>query len=435
VSAAVKRQSWVVVGAVAVSFFFILKGYAIPLSRVINDTRSFIEFRVPYITARDLLRGQNPYNYLAPPSQRRTVDPELGIDRNGSGYFPLIELLLYAPFVSLDFSAAKVAWLTFNFLLAWLSIILLLGLRRVQRNLENVAGMVLFVLAFVPLMRSLDNGQVNIVILCLLIAAMAALSRGQEILAGFLFSVASLIKPFLGIVFVGLLLRHRWKPFFAGLVSSVLLALISLLLFGFAVHLDFVHEVMEQVYAPAWWSNQSLPAFFQRIFATDPSFQEHVPWIYMPDTARMLSLLSTALLLAIGIFLTVRYKQVPVVFNLSFWLVTGFLVSPQSFDHYFPWLLIPLSFFFFEPDGYPEQKRPFIVMACYLMLAFPSVKWSSLRFVQHGPWLLVTGCQTYGLLLLYFLMAYRHIKNYGLLESSPLSGTASGAPFSGGPSG
>jgi hypothetical protein len=153
-------------------------------------------------------------------------------------YAPLI-LALYAPLTLFAFPVAKIIWLTFNFILVWLSIFLLVRLVEDKVNAYAAIAMTLLVTNYAVIARNLAIGQSNIPIFVLLCLGFIFLKTGREVSAGIMFMLAAIYKPIPAILFAGLFLKRKWKAVLGGVVTLLICVLISIFFLGWAFTAPF----------------------------------------------------------------------------------------------------------------------------------------------------------------------------------------------------
>lgn len=185
-------------------FTAIFAGLALLLFVVehINGRFWLNDFRVYYGAGEALLNGEPLYGVAR------------GLDTGVFKYAPLLALV-YALFAPLPYSiAASVQYLLIT--LAFLD-----GLRRIDRLVREQllhgkaeAYLPLFLIAFagvVHLHRELHLGNINLMLLWLLVVALEQLLRGRAVGGGLLLGAAMLAKPHFVILLPLLALHGRWR--------------------------------------------------------------------------------------------------------------------------------------------------------------------------------------------------------------------------------
>jgi len=127
----------------------------------------------------------------------------------------------------------------------------------------RVAGALLLaaVLLWEPFWFSLTvGGQATTLAFPLLALALALHTRGRDWPAGAALGLAVLLKPFLAPMGLVLLLGGAWTLVFSVAATLGALGLLSLGVFGWPLHLQWVHAVLQESarWVVPWWNNASL---------------------------------------------------------------------------------------------------------------------------------------------------------------------------------
>jgi hypothetical protein len=180
-----------------------------------------------------------------------------------------------------------------------------------------------------------------------------------------------------------------------------LLAGLSLLLFGWPVHLTFLREVLPATGAgTVWVENQTFNGFLNRLLSP-----ERVALV--PDGGGLVRLATYAwalALTALTAWLTRPGAGLRPDIGYGLWIVALLLILPAAWIHYEALLLIPFfQAFVLARDR--EQGLAWPAVACYTLgwalLAHGNL-WTFFDRSLHGPfWQLVLSYKFYGMLLLY----------------------------------
>jgi hypothetical protein len=201
------------------------------------------------------------------------------------------------PLAKLPSLKAKRIWLVLNLVFLALAVWILrqatsLSLRRI---------LLLTFLCILPLRENFLYGQYYVLILLLLCAAYYAACRGRRFTCGAVLAVAASLKIFPALFLILFLRKRNWRAA-AGLVgTSVVLAGISVLLFGWSVHKVYLLEILPRAlhgdlvgpYVLQW---NSFTALCHRFFLAEPEMNA-APWINSPMLYSMVQALLASLLL------------------------------------------------------------------------------------------------------------------------------------------
>jgi hypothetical protein len=212
-----------------------------------------------------------------------------------------------------------------------------LGERVLGWALVGAAGLV-----FYPLMRGFYLGQVQTWIDAGVAGLVLAFVAGRPATSGVLAGLVCLVKPQLGVLVLWGLLRGQ-RRFVVGWSCAVgVLGLLSLALYGFANHLDYL-EVLSFIgrHGESFHPNQSVNGLLHRALGNGNNLR----WVdaFPPFDARIYAatLLSSAGLLAAALFWrrseAVRAPEI----DLAIAIVTLTIASPVAWIHHYA-VLLPL---------------------------------------------------------------------------------------------
>lgn len=398
-----KYRPALILATTLASLFFIGRGYIFPFCEAFTDLESHAGLRPGYFGAFDLRYGLDPYERARRFTVANPSAHPYQMDRDGFGYFPLVEVA-YLPLTFLSFPLAKAVFLSLNLLVVAWSVWLLVGLADLKKDALNIVAMILMVVCYVPIMKNMDAGQNNLFILLLLILGMKCLSAGRDVMAGALFAVCLLVKPslvFFPIVFV---LKRRFSVLMGIALTLGVSFLASVLVFGWKLHASFLKAIWEEPAVYTWWSIQNLLASLMRLLSYTDGNPEIIPWLQHPVLAWMLWGVGVIVLGAMACFVTLRFPKMPILFSLSVWVVLTMLIVKDTYDGRLVWLLPALCLLMMEGIRRAYKWQVAGVILAYGMLIVPVVKFSSFPIFHQGPLLIFSNTPTVGMLLLFGLL-------------------------------
>jgi hypothetical protein len=201
--------------------------------------------------------------YLAGESLYRSSDGHLQFK-----YAPLAAAF-YAPFAALPWNLAKISW--FLLMLGCLGGILLLTARALPGQGPvaswSVGWSLLIWLKYIG--REIELGQVNLVILLLLLALIRELSAGRDRTAGILWAVSLFIKPYAVVFLPYFILKRKWTTVATGAGTILLGLFLPVLNFGWTGNWALLKEWTQSLSHStqgllAVGDNASLYAFFAK---------------------------------------------------------------------------------------------------------------------------------------------------------------------------
>jgi hypothetical protein len=316
--------------------------------------------------------------------------------------------LVLAPLVQLSFVPALVIWRCINLGLLIAAIVLLLRIYRVPLRSWAGAGLLLLVCNLRALTDTLNYGQLDILLLLLIIAGLPALTKflaaRPSLIWGFGLGIGVMFKIYPAYLLGFALLHRRWRALAGAALAAALLLGVSLLAFGPAVHWTFLTQVFATTGAGTGWvENQTFNGLLNRLLVF-----ERLDLV--PDGGgplRLATYVWAAGLTALTAWLTRPGGGMRPGPGYSLWIVSMLLVLPSAWMHYQTLTLIPLFLVFVLARDEPERLTwPGLACAALAwgLLAHGNL-WTFFDRSLHGPfWQLILSFKFYGLLLLYSAM-------------------------------
>jgi alpha-1,2-mannosyltransferase len=352
---------------------------ALPRVLLVPGIAVFVASLTAYLLA-DHMVGSHPYDltvYLmggdawlhGRPVYEQVIHGELG-----AGYFtyPPITLLLFAPLTLLPFGVAYAVTLIVNLAALWG--VVWLSLRSI--GCQGAVGMIgaAFTLSGLalwlqPVHDSLDQGQVNLLLMLLVIAGFCLGGRT----AGLLIGIAAAIKLTPAIFIVYLLLIRRIRD-----------AVTACVIFVIASGMAFVTAPRDSW--QYWFEGTFSDARRLPLTAGDVSNQSINGIVHRFLGAGAGTLwLAIALVVAVcGIWLGVAmHRRVSPFAGVLVIAVTGLLISPVSWHEHWVWV-VPIGIYVLGTSYGIHARHPFIAGALPVVLLFPFLTWPFAWTVAQG---------------------------------------------------
>jgi hypothetical protein len=281
----------------------------------------------------------------------RPLYQEIFFERRTKFQYPPTSLL---PAVLLQQTAkpARYAWYaSFAFVLLNIAFSVLLFGRSVRdqmgaefwnrERLLLLALALMFAVTFYPMLQAYALGQIQTWINALLAIAIWAWVSGHEKTAGVLTAIACLIKPTYAPVVLWSAIRRRWGFFAAAVVSGAAGLLVSILVFGWQDHLDYLPVLSHlSQRGESFFPNQSVNGVLNRLLGNGPNLQWDAhdfppfrPLVYGVT-------IGTAVVMLAGFLLWPAVRKWPLSrfeFPLGLLIVT--VASPIAWEHHYGILL------------------------------------------------------------------------------------------------
>lgn len=198
-------------------------------------------------------------------------------------------------------------------------------------------------LTFYPVMKAYSLGQIQAWITCCFAASLLAWLKQKYLLSGLLLGLTCLIKPQYAVFIVWGLLRCQWRFSLGFLAIAAIGSLISLAIFGWANHIDYLQVLsFLSKHGEAFYPNQSFNGLLQRLLMNgdnlewnDHKFPPFHPFIYAG------TLLSSILLLAIAFWPRPLKTPLQKAIDLCVMALVATMASPIAWEHHYG-LLLPI---------------------------------------------------------------------------------------------
>lgn len=202
-----------------------------------------LDYYMYVISSHALGNGENIY--ALPASTYERIALQLGIVTKTTPYgYPTFTALLIYPLSLLPLRFGAAIWIGLSGLAALFSGIVLCSFTTEKWKQRVILSSTV---AFVPVLTTMNAGQVNLFVLLTTVLALYWLHRDRNILAGIVLSMSIWLKPF-AIALVPLMIWHRkWKALVCFLLGSLLINLFCLAVFGFSSTISQFTRVLSMV--------------------------------------------------------------------------------------------------------------------------------------------------------------------------------------------
>jgi len=290
---------------------------------------------------------------------------------------PPAAVLVVLPFGVLDFRAAWLSWNVVSLVLLGVSLWLLMRQAGLGYDSADAIPVVALLLASNPLAQQVIEGQMNLVLLALIVAAWAADRQEHQLLAGSLIGFAAAIKLYPAFLLVYFVAHRRWHAAAAFGLSLVAATGIAATAFGSDIFVIYVRDVM-----PAFahygdnLANSSLAGLASKMFVGMPGLSR--PLIIAPAAATVVKLV-----LGLGIAGLCGWKawrardrqSADIAFSAC--VVGMLLASPITWGHSFVLLVMPLLVLWRYASG-GIIRTLIAVVTALLWLVRPGWIWNAL---------------------------------------------------------
>lgn len=342
------------------------------------------DFTQVWISAKDLLNAREPY-----------LDPNLGYQNA----YPPISEIFFLPFALLSHQVALVifTYISFASIIGSVFLSLKIAINKVPWHYFLLFSGLSF--ASFPIRFSLGMGQVNIIVLFLLLLTvyLETKSKKNSLLAGLSLGAAIAIKPIFAFFLLFFALKKSWSVVLLSTLMVAALSATSTIFWPSQVWINWYHSAifpLTSFTSPAIYvyQNQGIFGFLSRQIS---NFNLR---IYLTRAA-------TVILIPLAAYLVLKKKEINL--GLSFFIITLLLFDITSWQHHFVWLMFPFVVLF----TYILKSKNVILLGL-LILSYLLISWN-IKYDYIYP-KIILSTQFYGNIILwginlYFLSA-RQIK-------------------------
>lgn len=359
-------------------------------SMYLSPTAPLVDFFLDWSAARNHMDGLSVYMSPEFSAQRYLgIQRPVGTSYRVVGHPP--NCILYAyPFAHLNYPYAFLLWNLLSIVCLLVSLVLIVRGLRIRFSLWALLPTMAGLLACIPLMSHLIQGQWTTILLLLIVLAWR-LARRDRWLAGLPLAAAVSIKLFPAVLLAHFLRRRGVVGLVVFAISFCLLTWIAAEFFGyesFSIYATHITPAATEFRFEGL--NASLVGFWFRLLVKPERgpAMSNIPLADWPYLALALAILSAGTV--IGLYLTMRLKswrdtdqrQEDLLFAIG--VVAMLLVSPITWDHYLLLLVLPLAILWCELTrrGY----RRWWLWGILLGLLFPTslIDWLWYAHVQVG---------------------------------------------------
>lgn len=228
-----------------------------------------MDFAAFYTAGEALNAGLDPYqsHIMRSPPIWDGVD----LFQHSRFLYPPLVATLFQPVAWLPYHLAKVLWMLLSLLALAASLVFAMRVAGVALDDTVAWATWLIVLVYHPLLTFLERGQIDSITMLLITVGIVWLSqRRREGAAGLLLALATLLKLHTVLMLPFLLLRRRWRALAGYAAGGIVLLLLSLLLNGPAMLLQYATVEFPRISRFGEWGTDDMRVDPDRVAALQP---------------------------------------------------------------------------------------------------------------------------------------------------------------------
>lgn len=329
-----------------------------------------VDFFTYYAGAALFAQGKNIYD--ARPTEALLKEQNLiYLENSNYIYPPYTAALLSIPATVLPPRILGLLWYIASLIALAGALWLLLRLTAQTQDRRELIGKwrdwLILALLFVDTNYSYYVGQINAIVLLLLVGFLYCLQRKRPVLSGILLGIAILIKVAPAIFLLYLLVRRETRALIVSIVTVGSVVLLTLpFLAGQMVNYIQV-ALPDSTRLNAHTANQSISTFFTRLFYRN----EYTFALFdSPTLVRIFSIAMGLLLLSLSFYTVYRSNQHSDKANslsFSLFLITMVLTAPLAWENLFIFLVVPILLLLYSWRQLTNASRIIVIVGLVLL--------------------------------------------------------------------
>lgn len=386
-------HGWTIFVILAVAFTVLT--YSHDLLKIALNKDKMSDFGTYYFFSEKIERGYDISILDQNAEEKQQLANKLGIKSvHSSGYQPFFYYLL-KPITWIKYPIARILWLGLIHVLLVCSLLFINKIINPKSNFITFAAIIFMATCFQPLRETVALGNSDLIILFFITLSIYFFQRDSDILSGISIALGIYIKYSFGILLLFFLWKRKFRIFFAGLVTIVLLKIMAILILGFDVQVAYLRVVkkiaIEGLYTLGVHS-QTIRVLFFRLFGDK-------------GLSNMLFTICFFIILSCTMYITRKKRDAcgsSFLLEFSLWIITVFIVSPYSSLGHFVILYLPLFIIWVYIENKNCKCNWIIYVISFLLIG---LKYSFAQFPQFSSGILsiVTNGHLFGVMLLYYL--------------------------------
>ena len=270
--------------------------------------------------------------------------------------------------------------------------------RGVRMDWQTVLAVVLAVLFCYPLLKGYALGNAQTYLSFEFALLLLLWSAGHEAAGGAVGALLAFVKPQYALLLIWMAVRKRWSATAAFLLTSAVLILLSVLVFGWRNNLDFLHVLAGlSKKAQSHYGNQSMFGTLNRMIGNGENisytpllYTPYIRWVYLTTVATALVLMGAVLLFPWG-------KLRGSCADLSAMGIVSVAASPMAWEHHYGIVCGIFAWVWFA-YGCWQAKRPWLLGLAALLTMNAWLGFN--RLADHHGWNALQSYMYLGALLL-----------------------------------
>jgi len=277
----------------------------------------------------------------------------------GDVNYPPPAFFIFIPFYFLPIFWGQLAWSILSFLCLFFALFFSLKSLNINYQWKYFVFILPLTLLAFPTKWTLGLGQINNLILLLLVLGFFFCQKEKFFLSGVVLGIATSLKILPVACLFYFLIKRKFKIFLSGLGTMAFCFILSGFVFGFNLILEYFAKIVPasfEISRKYIYYNQAVSGFFSRLL-NNPILAAKLTFVF-----------SFVILFVTAIILFLKETKTSSL-GYSLTISTLLLVSPFSWQHHFVWLVFPFLTVFAYLKRSFDRKLLLLTFFAYLLVA------------------------------------------------------------------
>lgn len=313
---------------------------------------------------------------------------------NRGFFYTPITLFIFIPFTKLSLYNATSLWAIINILLLGVCCIFTTKILRQVKDIDLKTLIYIYLMFFFfhPNIASLKSGNINILILTLIIGCFYFFQKRQLNMAGILLGIATVFKIIPGVLLIYFWFKRGRRVVISAIIAMFSLLAASVLLFGIGIHKAWINELLDLSKSQNW--SQTIFAALSRMGYIIPAY---------------VIVIITIVLILICTYFSMRCKIQSITFALFLSMV--FVVLPVVWQYYGCFLTLPFILLTLNKSNSNKIVRGLLFISYLIFMFDTHIMFLTASIVSLNHFLYTIGPTTFGYIFFFCAALYLTISS------------------------
>lgn len=320
--------------------------------------------------------------------------------------YPPVYSIIIKPIGYFNYFFIKNIWLILSITLYILSSIILFKLLDIKFK-ENILFFISLSFIFKPALETFKWGQVNSIVLFLIICGLFFYLQERDIVSGILFGFAAAVKLSPAIFILLFLVKKKYTIVATFILTFILLNLWAVMILGFDTSINYYLKLLPELFKRGMFDNpynQSFHNLFSRLFKEGNGYS--TPVFVSNKLADILTKVSTTIILILSIITLIIKRDSEFILLFSLLLITSLISSNLLWEHHFI-MIIASYIIILNKINNSYSDKIFLLIIFFLSYIFMSMNIGyDNKILMNGLLNIFVSIKLYSALVLWIINLY-----------------------------